>query len=91
MIEVMRDLQGMGENNSVYSRKMLHRDTLIAAASIYQSWKIINNSLTNYLNHNLSYPIFKNFVSFYLVDYSLIDLFLKISLLHLKFFYSVII
>ena len=37
MFEIMRDLQGMGENNSVYSRKMLHRDTMIAAASIYQS------------------------------------------------------
>ncbi|XP_025106111.1 arginine-hydroxylase NDUFAF5, mitochondrial-like [Pomacea canaliculata] len=37
MYEVMFDLKGMGENNCAWSRKtQLHRDTMIAAAAIYQ-------------------------------------------------------
>ncbi|RUS88160.1 hypothetical protein EGW08_004057 [Elysia chlorotica] len=38
MFELMQDLKGMGENNCSWSRKpQLHRDTMIAAASIYQA------------------------------------------------------
>nr|CAB3264258.1 NADH dehydrogenase [ubiquinone] 1 alpha subcomplex assembly factor 5-like [Phallusia mammillata] len=37
MFELMEDLQGMAENSAIVHRKMLHRDTLIAAASIYQA------------------------------------------------------
>jgi NADH dehydrogenase [ubiquinone] 1 alpha subcomplex assembly factor 5 len=37
MFELMFDLQGMGENNAAWNRKShLHRDTLLAAASIYR-------------------------------------------------------
>ncbi|XP_061087671.1 arginine-hydroxylase NDUFAF5, mitochondrial isoform X1 [Conger conger] len=37
ILEVMKDLQGMGESNCAWNRKsMLHRDTLLAAAAIYQ-------------------------------------------------------
>ncbi|KAJ8246161.1 hypothetical protein GJAV_G00264360 [Gymnothorax javanicus] len=37
MFEVMKDLQGMGESNCAWKRKaMLHRDTILAAAAIYQ-------------------------------------------------------
>ncbi|XP_064172898.1 arginine-hydroxylase NDUFAF5, mitochondrial [Anguilla rostrata] len=37
MLEVMKDLQGMGESNCAWNRKsMLHRDTILAAAAIYQ-------------------------------------------------------
>ncbi|GFR67906.1 arginine-hydroxylase NDUFAF5, mitochondrial [Elysia marginata] len=37
MFELMQDLKGMGENNCSWSRKpQLHRDTMIAAASIYK-------------------------------------------------------
>ncbi|XP_076826100.1 arginine-hydroxylase NDUFAF5, mitochondrial-like [Clavelina lepadiformis] len=37
MFELMEDLQGMGESNALLSRKMLHRDTIIAASAIYQA------------------------------------------------------
>ncbi|KAK7103785.1 arginine-hydroxylase NDUFAF5, mitochondrial-like [Littorina saxatilis] len=38
MYELMFDLKGMGENNCSWSRKLLmHRDTMVAAAAIYQS------------------------------------------------------
>ncbi|XP_076463601.1 arginine-hydroxylase NDUFAF5, mitochondrial-like [Babylonia areolata] len=38
MYELMYDLKGMGENNCSWSRKLLlHRDTMAAAASIYQT------------------------------------------------------
>ncbi|XP_010887549.2 arginine-hydroxylase NDUFAF5, mitochondrial isoform X1 [Esox lucius] len=37
ILEVMTDLQGMGESNCAWNRKtMLHRDTILAAAAIYQ-------------------------------------------------------
>jgi len=37
MFELMNDLKGMAENNCSWSRKaQLHRDTLLAAAAIYQ-------------------------------------------------------
>ncbi|KAK6300289.1 hypothetical protein J4Q44_G00283870 [Coregonus suidteri] len=37
ILEVMSDLQGMGESNCAWNRKsMLHRDTILAAAAIYQ-------------------------------------------------------
>ncbi|KAJ8394105.1 hypothetical protein AAFF_G00049100 [Aldrovandia affinis] len=37
MLDVMKDLQGMGESNCAWNRKsMLHRDTMLAAAAIYQ-------------------------------------------------------
>lgn len=37
MFELMQDLKGMGENNCSWNRKpQLHRDTMIAAASIYK-------------------------------------------------------
>uniref|UniRef100_A0A8C1GQC9 Arginine-hydroxylase NDUFAF5, mitochondrial n=1 Tax=Cyprinus carpio TaxID=7962 RepID=A0A8C1GQC9_CYPCA len=37
MLEVMRDLQGMGESNCAWNRKsLLHRDTILAAAAIYK-------------------------------------------------------
>ncbi|XP_077997022.1 arginine-hydroxylase NDUFAF5, mitochondrial-like [Glandiceps talaboti] len=37
MFEVMHDLKGMAENNAAWSRKLLlHRDTMMAAASIYK-------------------------------------------------------
>ncbi|KAJ8002182.1 hypothetical protein DPEC_G00177170 [Dallia pectoralis] len=37
LLEVMTDLQGMGESNCSWNRKkMLHRDTILAAAAIYQ-------------------------------------------------------
>ncbi|XP_078505685.1 arginine-hydroxylase NDUFAF5, mitochondrial isoform X1 [Lissotriton helveticus] len=37
MLEVMKDLQGMGESNCCWNRKpMLHRDTMLAAAAIYK-------------------------------------------------------
>lgn len=37
MFEVLCDLQGMGESNCAWSRKpLLHRDTMLAAASIYK-------------------------------------------------------
>ncbi|KAL4641389.1 NADH dehydrogenase ubiquinone 1 alpha subcomplex assembly factor 5 isoform X1 [Arapaima gigas] len=37
MLEVMSDLQGMGESNCAWNRKaMLHRDTMLAAAAIYK-------------------------------------------------------
>ncbi|XP_064596977.1 arginine-hydroxylase NDUFAF5, mitochondrial-like [Liolophura sinensis] len=37
MFELMTDLKGMGENNCSWSRKLhLHRDTMMAAASIYK-------------------------------------------------------
>lgn len=36
--ELMWDLQGMGENNAAWNRKMhLHRDTLLAAAALYHN------------------------------------------------------
>lgn len=38
MFELMQDLKGMAENNALWNRKAhLHRDTLIAAASIYKT------------------------------------------------------
>ncbi|PKI84990.1 hypothetical protein MVES1_001464 [Malassezia vespertilionis] len=38
MIEIMQDLQNMGESNAVSNRNtFLHRDTLIAAAATYQA------------------------------------------------------
>ena len=37
MLELMHDLKGMGENNAAWNRKtLLHRDTIVAASSIYQ-------------------------------------------------------
>lgn len=37
ILEVMSDLQGMGESNCAWKRKlMLHRDTILAAAAIYK-------------------------------------------------------
>lgn len=37
MVELMQDLKGMGENNAAWRRKtLLHRDTILAASSIYQ-------------------------------------------------------
>lgn len=37
MLEVMRDLQGMGESNCAWNRKLLlQRDTMLAAAAIYK-------------------------------------------------------
>ena len=37
MLELMHDLKGMGENNAAWRRKtLLHRDTILAASSIYQ-------------------------------------------------------
>nr|XP_033795695.1 arginine-hydroxylase NDUFAF5, mitochondrial isoform X4 [Geotrypetes seraphini]XP_033795696.1 arginine-hydroxylase NDUFAF5, mitochondrial isoform X4 [Geotrypetes seraphini] len=37
MFEVMEDLKGMGESNCCWNRKpLLHRDTMVAAAAIYQ-------------------------------------------------------
>ncbi|XP_041418559.1 arginine-hydroxylase NDUFAF5, mitochondrial isoform X2 [Xenopus laevis] len=37
MFEVMKDLQGMGESNCAWNRRsLLHRDSMIAAAAIYQ-------------------------------------------------------
>ena len=37
MFELMWDLQGMAENNAVINRKLrLNRDTMMAAAAIYQ-------------------------------------------------------
>lgn len=37
MLEVMTDLQGMGESNCAWNRKsLLHRDTLLSAAAIYK-------------------------------------------------------
>ena len=37
MLELMHDLKGMGENNAAWNRKtLLHRDTILAASSIYQ-------------------------------------------------------
>uniref|UniRef100_A0A673IAY5 Arginine-hydroxylase NDUFAF5, mitochondrial n=1 Tax=Sinocyclocheilus rhinocerous TaxID=307959 RepID=A0A673IAY5_9TELE len=37
MLEVMSDLQGMGESNCAWNRKsLLHRDTILAAAAIYK-------------------------------------------------------
>ncbi|KAJ7373129.1 NADH dehydrogenase [ubiquinone] 1 alpha subcomplex assembly factor 5 [Desmophyllum pertusum] len=37
MFELMHDLKGMGENNAAWNRKtLLHRDTILAASSIYQ-------------------------------------------------------
>lgn len=37
MFELMDDLKGMGENSAIHSRKCLHRDTILAAASIYSA------------------------------------------------------
>uniref|UniRef100_A0A8B9HNR7 Arginine-hydroxylase NDUFAF5, mitochondrial n=1 Tax=Astyanax mexicanus TaxID=7994 RepID=A0A8B9HNR7_ASTMX len=37
MLEVMSDLQGMGESNCAWNRRsLLHRDTMLAAAAIYK-------------------------------------------------------
>lgn len=37
MLELMHDLKGMGENNAAWNRKtLLHRDTILAASSVYQ-------------------------------------------------------
>ena len=37
MLELMYDLKGMGENNAAWNRKtLLHRDTILAASSVYQ-------------------------------------------------------
>ncbi|KAM9240967.1 arginine-hydroxylase NDUFAF5, mitochondrial isoform 3-T3 [Leptosomus discolor] len=37
LFEVMEDLQGMGESNCSWNRKpLLHRETMLAAAAIYQ-------------------------------------------------------
>ncbi|XP_008276560.1 arginine-hydroxylase NDUFAF5, mitochondrial [Stegastes partitus] len=37
MMEVMTDLQGMGESNCAWNRRsLLHRDTMLAAAAIYK-------------------------------------------------------
>ncbi|XP_077426419.1 arginine-hydroxylase NDUFAF5, mitochondrial [Vanacampus margaritifer] len=37
MMELMMDLQGMGESNCAWNRRsMLHRDTILAAASVYK-------------------------------------------------------
>lgn len=37
MFEVMCDVQGMAENSCLHKRKPLHRDTIIAASSIYKA------------------------------------------------------
>lgn len=37
MFELMFDLQGMGENSALHKQKPLHRDTVTAAASIYEA------------------------------------------------------
>lgn len=37
IMEVMKDLQGMGESNCAWNRRsMLHRDTILAAAAVYK-------------------------------------------------------
>ena len=37
MLELMHDLKRMGENNAAWNRKtLLHRDTILAASSIYE-------------------------------------------------------
>ncbi|XP_071834640.1 arginine-hydroxylase NDUFAF5, mitochondrial-like isoform X2 [Apostichopus japonicus] len=36
LFELLIDLKGMAENNASWSRKILHRDTLMAAAAIYK-------------------------------------------------------
>ncbi|XP_070840608.1 arginine-hydroxylase NDUFAF5, mitochondrial isoform X2 [Chaetodon trifascialis] len=37
IIEVMTDLQGMGESNCAWNRRsLLHRDTILAAAAVYK-------------------------------------------------------
>ena len=47
MLELMHDLKGMGENNAAWNRKtLLHRDTILAASSIYQGK--IQNPFTVY-------------------------------------------
>uniref|UniRef100_F7A0S9 Arginine-hydroxylase NDUFAF5, mitochondrial n=1 Tax=Xenopus tropicalis TaxID=8364 RepID=F7A0S9_XENTR len=44
MFEVMKDLQGMGESNCAWNRRsLLHRDSMIAAAAIYQDQRSINH------------------------------------------------
>uniref|UniRef100_A0A8D3C2T1 Uncharacterized protein n=1 Tax=Scophthalmus maximus TaxID=52904 RepID=A0A8D3C2T1_SCOMX len=36
IMDVMTDLQGMSESNCSWNRRMLHRDTILAAAAIYR-------------------------------------------------------
>ncbi|KAG8584025.1 hypothetical protein GDO81_008640 [Engystomops pustulosus] len=53
MFELMKDLQGMGESNCAWNRRcLLHRDSMLAAAAIYQG-----NLLSLYGCFNISYSI----------------------------------
>ena len=46
MLELMHDLKGMGENNAAWNRKtLLHRDTILAASSVYQGKCFFNQSV----------------------------------------------
>ena len=46
MLELMHDLKGMGENNAAWNRKtLLHRDTILAASSVYQGKTFFNQSV----------------------------------------------
>ena len=51
MLELMHDLKGMGENNAAWNRKaLLHRDTIMAASSIYKG---TTNSLQAFVVKNI--------------------------------------
>ena len=56
MVELMQDLKGMGENNAAWRRKtLLHRDTILAASSIYQGifkLKFLRPSVCNCHSHH---------------------------------------
>ena len=46
MLELMHDLKGMGENNAAWNRKtLLHRDTILAASSVYQGKSLSSTSV----------------------------------------------
>ena len=51
MLELMHDLKGMGENNAAWNRKtLLHRDTILAASSIYQGNNLPPGGVLRYIS-----------------------------------------
>ena len=47
MFELMWDLQGMAENNAAFNRKLrINRDTMMAAAAVYQGMQTGGPGLT---------------------------------------------
>ena len=65
MLELMHDLKGMGENNAAWNRKtLLHRDTILAASSIYKG---TTNFLQSFALKNILRSMFVHSMLVFLV------------------------